>query len=48
MIENTQYGVFQAVNKGHVMLNWNIGRKLRTEILKNEKAEYGKSIITSF
>lgn len=48
MIENTQYGVFQAVNKGHVMLNWNIGRKLRTEILKNEKAEYGKSIISSF
>ncbi|MCD7997177.1 MAG: DUF1016 N-terminal domain-containing protein [Clostridiales bacterium] len=48
MIENTQYGVFQAVNTGHVMLNWNIGRKLRTEILKNEKAEYGKSIIASF
>jgi len=47
MIATAKKGVFQAVNSGHVILNWNIGKKLRTEILKNEKAEYGKFVITS-
>jgi len=47
MIATAQKSAFQAVNSGHVMLNWNIGRKLRTEILKNEKAEYGKFVISS-
>ncbi|HEY0222653.1 MAG TPA: PDDEXK nuclease domain-containing protein [Lactovum miscens] len=47
MISTTRKGVFQAVNTAHVMLNWNIGKKLRTEILKNEKAEYGKLVITT-
>lgn len=45
MIATARQGVFQAVNTGHVMLNWNIGKQLRTEILKNEKEEYGKVVI---
>jgi hypothetical protein len=47
MISTTRKGVLQAVSTAHVMLNWNIGKKLRTEILKNEKAEYGKLVITT-
>lgn len=46
-IVSAQKNVYYAVNTGHVMLNWNIGKDLRVEILKNEKAEYGKSVITS-
>ncbi|MBT9808698.1 DUF1016 family protein [Enterocloster citroniae] len=46
MIATARKGVFQTVNTGHVMLNWNIGKQLRTEILKNEKAEYGKAVIS--
>ncbi len=47
MISTARKGAIQAVNTAHVMLNWNIGKKLRTEILKNEKAEYGKLVITT-
>ncbi len=47
MISTARKGVFQAVNTEHVMLNWNIGKKLRIEVLKNEKAEYGKLLITT-
>lgn len=29
------------------MLNWKIGKKLKTEILNNEKAEYGKLVVAT-
>ncbi|MDR2022181.1 MAG: PDDEXK nuclease domain-containing protein [Hungatella sp.] len=47
MIIDAQKNVYYAVNTGHVMLNWNIGKDLRVEILKDKKAEYGKAVITS-
>lgn len=34
-----------AVNSEMVVLYWNIGKIIKTEILKSEKAEYGKSVI---
>lgn len=38
--------MFAAVNSEMVVLYWNIGKIIKTEILKSEKAEYGKSMIS--
>lgn len=45
LITDAQNNVSFAINNEHVMLNWNIGKTLRLEVLKNRKAEYGKSIV---
>ena len=38
-------GVARAVDSGLVALYWQIGRRIRQDILKEERAEYGKEII---
>lgn len=35
----------KAVNKGMVLLYWNIGKTIQEEIIKSERAEYGKRIV---
>ena len=45
LIESTRTSVARAVNTGLVMLYWGIGRKIREEILKNTRAEYGEQIV---
>jgi len=45
VIDNSQRNVVTAVNSEMVVLYWNIGKIIKTEILKSEKAEYGKSVI---
>ena len=45
-IDNSKRNVVKAVNSEMVVLYWNIGRIIKTEILQNEKAEYGKSVIS--
>jgi len=45
LIQQTRYGVARAVNSALVQLYWQIGTRIRTEILKNERAEYGKQIV---
>ena len=45
LIQQTRSGVAQAVNSALVQLYWQIGTRIRTEILKNERAEYGKQIV---
>src|SRR5262245_8503031 len=37
--------VAQAVNAGLVMLYWQIGQRVRKEILKEKRAEYGQRIL---
>jgi predicted nuclease of restriction endonuclease-like (RecB) superfamily len=45
-IDNSKRNVVKAVNSEMVVLYWNIGRIIKTEILQSEKAEYGKSVIS--
>lgn len=46
-IDHSKKNVVSAVNSEMVILYWNIGKIIKTEILKSEKAEYGKAIINS-
>jgi len=45
-IDNSKRNVVTAVNSEMVVLYWNIGKIIKTQILQDEKAEYGKSIIS--
>ena len=47
MIEETRSAVATAFNAGLTMLYWNIGKRIREEILKGERAEYGQEIVAS-
>jgi predicted nuclease of restriction endonuclease-like (RecB) superfamily len=47
MIEETRSAVMTAVNAGLTMLYWNIGRRIREEILKGERGEYGQEVVAS-
>jgi len=45
LIEETRSGVAVAVNTGLTLLYWRVGGRISQEILKNERAEYGKQIL---
>ncbi len=47
MIEQTRTGVAQVVNQGMTLLYWRIGKRIQTEILGNQRAEYGKETVQS-
>ncbi|MFO8073403.1 MAG: PDDEXK nuclease domain-containing protein [Polyangia bacterium] len=47
LIERTREGVAASVNAGLTMLNWRIGERLSREVLKGERAEYGKEIVAT-
>jgi predicted nuclease of restriction endonuclease-like (RecB) superfamily len=47
MIEETRSMVATAVNAGLTMLYWNIGKRIREEILRGKRAEYGQEIVAS-
>ena len=47
LIEQARGFVAQAINSGMVMLYWQIGERLRKEILGEERAEYGKQIVAT-
>ncbi len=47
LIDQTRTRVAQYVNTELVMLNWHIGNRIRKEILREERAEYGKEIVES-
>lgn len=47
MIESTRQSVASAINAGLTALNWKIGYRIRSEILKNKRAEYGKEIVAT-
>ena len=38
-------GVAQAVNSALVLLYWQVGHRIRTEILKSRRAEYGEQVV---
>ena len=47
LIEEPRHAVASTVNTGMTMLYWQIGKRINEEILKNERAEYGKEIVVS-
>ena len=47
MIEQTREGVARTVNVGMTLLYWRIGKRIQTEVLQHERAEYGKQIVST-
>lgn len=47
LIEETRSAVAAAVNAGLTMLYWQVGKRVNDEILRGERAEYGKEIVVS-
>jgi predicted nuclease of restriction endonuclease-like (RecB) superfamily len=47
MIEQTREGVARTVNAGMTLLYWRIGKRIQTEVLGNQRAEYGKEILAT-
>ena len=45
MIEETRKNVSVTVNYALTILYWNAGKRISTDILKGERAEYGKAIL---
>lgn len=45
LIENAKKNVVYHVNTEFVVLNWNIGDRIKKELLNNQKPEYGKKVI---
>ena len=45
MIAEARKRAFVAINTEAVMVNWRVGTRIRKDILKNQRAEYGKQII---
>ena len=47
MIEQTRSQVARVVNAGMTLLYWRIGMRIQTEVLGNERAEYGMKIVST-
>ncbi len=47
LIEESRSAVAQTVNSVLTTTHWNIGKKINDEVLKNERAEYGKQIVAT-
>ena len=47
MIEQTRADVARTVNAEMTLLYWRIGKRIQTEVLQNERADYGKEIVST-
>lgn len=47
LIRNTREGIAHAVNTALVLLYWEVGRRIRAEILRHQRAAYGEQIIST-
>jgi predicted nuclease of restriction endonuclease-like (RecB) superfamily len=47
LIDRTRSEIAQTVNAGLVLTYWLIGERIRKEILKEERADYGKQIVAT-
>ena len=47
LILSAREGVARAVNAGLTVLYWEIGQRIRRDILKEKRAEYGKEIVSA-
>jgi len=47
LIDSSRRRAAIAVNNELVLLYWQVGTRIRTDILNDERAEYGKQIVTT-
>ncbi|MES2354596.1 MAG: DUF1016 N-terminal domain-containing protein [Pseudomonadota bacterium] len=47
LITEAKAGLASTVNAALTWLNWHIGKRIREEVLKGERAEYGEQIVVS-
>jgi len=47
MILQARAGVARAVDSGLVTLYWHVGRRIRQDVLKEKRAEYGREIVSA-
>src|SRR5262245_32933039 len=47
LIREARAGVAQAVNAALVLLYWEVGQRIRTEVLKEQRASYGEAICST-
>ena len=47
MIDQTRGGVARTVNAGMTLLYWRIGKRIQMEVLRYDRAEYGKRILAT-
>lgn len=47
LIESARQNVAQTVNVEKTILYWQVGKRIRKDILKEERAEYGKAIVST-
>ncbi|CDZ80279.1 hypothetical protein BN1013_00786 [Candidatus Rubidus massiliensis] len=47
MIEKTRQSVALAINSSLTALYWKIGHRIRSEILQDKRADYGKEIVAT-
>ena len=47
LIERARRKVAATINEEMVVLYWNIGKTIKEEIIKSDRAEYGKQILHS-
>jgi predicted nuclease of restriction endonuclease-like (RecB) superfamily len=45
LISDSRQRIAQAINSALVLLYWQVGQRIRTDILKEKRAEYGKEIV---
>lgn len=47
LIQQARFGVAHAVDSALVLLYWEVGHRIRTEILKSKRASYGDEIVST-
>jgi len=47
LIEQARQHIAQTANSAVTMLYWHVGLRIRSEVLKNERAEYGEQIVST-
>lgn len=47
LIQQAREGVARAIDSGLVALHWHVGRRIRQDILKEKRAEYGQKIVSA-
>ena len=47
LIEAARELTARAVNSSLVLMDWQVGRRIREEVLQNQRAEYGSEILST-
>lgn len=45
LIETTKEKIYHSVNSELVLLYWNIGKTIKQDIIKSERAGYGEKVV---